>query len=124
MLDLGYHVGMDKHETYRQAHPEFIRATNQAWCEANRDKRNAQNRKARQERKAFIHECKVGKVCMNCPESDIDKLEFHHVNPATKLFTIGRSDRSIKAIILEMAKCILLCNSCHHKTHRDMKKTL
>ena len=118
MLDLGYHVGMDKHETYRQAHPEFIRATNQAWCEANRDKRKAQNQEARQARAAFIRECKTG---VKCQESDIDKLHFHHVDPATKLFTIGRSDRSIKAIIIEMAKCILLCRSCHKKTHHAMK---
>jgi hypothetical protein len=112
---------MDKHETYRLAHPEFVRATNQAWCEANRDKRNAQNRKARQARIEFTRECKAGKVCVRCQGTD--KLHFHHVDPTTKLFTIGRSDRSIKAITLEMAKCILLCSSCHHKTHRDMKKT-
>ena len=94
------------------------RATNQAWCVANRDKRKAQNQEARQARAAFIRECKTGKVCVKCQESDIDKLHFHHVDPATKLFTIGRSDRSIKAIIIEMAKCILLCNSCHQKHHK------
>jgi hypothetical protein len=118
---MGYHESMDKHERYGLAHPERIKARQSAWRAAHRDRRNAQNLKARHARAAFIRGCKVGKVCLRCQEPDIDRLHFHHVDPETKLFQIGRSDRSIAAIIIEMEKCVLLCRSCHTKTHHELR---
>ena len=42
-------------------------------------------------------------------------LQFHHVDPATKSFSIaaGGKSRSIARARAEAAKCILLCANCH-----------
>ena len=101
---------------WQQEHPKWYAAGRKA----NRVNRNL---KARQRRVAFMHELKTGKVCVTCGESDISKLDFHHINPATKLFAVGSGDRGIKAIRAEVAKCELLCKPCHLERHKTMKKT-
>jgi hypothetical protein len=42
-------------------------------------------------------------------------LQFHHVDPATKLFGLGVRGitRSIERLRAEAAKCVLLCANCH-----------
>lgn len=66
---------------------------------------------------------KVGKVCVYCGEEDIDRLDFHHSDPATKCFTIGTTaTRSREAILEEIAKCELLCHACHTITHNQTKE--
>ncbi len=46
-------------------------------------------------------------------------LEFHHVNPSEKLFEISRahSGFSLKEILEELKKCILVCANCHAEIH-------
>jgi transposase-like protein len=41
-------------------------------------------------------------------------LQFHHVDPATKEFTLRNGDtRSLDRMRVEAAKCVLLCANCH-----------
>jgi hypothetical protein len=41
-------------------------------------------------------------------------LHFHHVDPSTKRFTIGRGmGVAMSALREEAAKCVLLCSNCH-----------
>jgi hypothetical protein len=41
-------------------------------------------------------------------------LEFHHLSPATKRFSIaGSHTRSWKSLRTELDKCILVCSNCH-----------
>ncbi|MGA2471489.1 MAG: helix-turn-helix domain-containing protein [Solirubrobacteraceae bacterium] len=42
-------------------------------------------------------------------------LEFHHLDPATKLFSIAQQGfgRSLDQLRVEAAKCVLLCSNCH-----------
>lgn len=41
-------------------------------------------------------------------------LDFHHRDPSTKLFSFGGSlTRSREAVLIEAAKCDLLCANCH-----------
>ncbi len=56
-------------------------------------------------------------VCSLCGSSE--QLEFHHINPLEKSFTIGSemlslSDAKIQA---ELEKCQLICNLCHRQRH-------
>lgn len=45
-------------------------------------------------------------------------LEFHHINPETKLFGLGDSFMySKERIIVEMMKCRVLCCRCHREEH-------
>ena len=44
----------------------------------------------------------------------ISVLEFHHMDPTKKKFTIGSSNvTSWKKIVAELRKCVCLCSNCH-----------
>lgn len=56
------------------------------------------------------------KGCVKCGITDVRVLEFDHVDPATKSFSIARgiaSTLSWENILAEIAKCQLLCANCH-----------
>lgn len=62
----------------------------------------------------------LGGVCSECGSTD--QLQFHHTDPDTKSFTIGKQAAGVseKRFRAELEKCVLLCKSCHtelHKTH-------
>lgn len=66
----------------------------------------------------YIREAKTGKICMDCREDYPHWiLEFDHRPGTKKLFTIGRQnmsrDKSLQAIIDEIAKCDIVCANCH-----------
>lgn len=54
----------------------------------------------------------------------IDALDFHHLDPSQKDFSI--SDRDIKLdwekIKEELDKCILICANCHRELHAQEKE--
>ena len=52
----------------------------------------------------------------------LDALQFHHTDPATKLFTItdaiwGKGGYTEEEILNEIKKCILICANCHAEHH-------
>ena len=74
-------------------------------------------------RRAVIIEAKQGKECLWCGESRVDALTFHHREPAKKAFPISRGSGRVSPARLraEIAKCDILCASCHH-VHDTMQK--
>ena len=50
-------------------------------------------------------------------------LQFHHVDPAAKSFAIGHDGitRSLEAMRVEAAKCVLLCANCHAEVEGDIE---
>ncbi len=61
-----------------------------------------------------------GNKCKYCGyDKCIEALEFHHINPDEKDFSI--SDRNIKLdweeIKKELDKCVLVCSNCHREIH-------
>lgn len=84
----------------------------------------------------------LGGGCCRCGERDPDCLDFHHVDPKVKRFTIGtgtlspsdRKRRGDAADYLtclpaglgdlrgEIAKCILICANCHRTLHAHLKR--
>lgn len=60
----------------------------------------------------------AGGACVICGyDGCVSVLQFHHVNPAEKSFSISARGvtRSIEAARTEAAKCVLLCANCHHE---------
>lgn len=51
-------------------------------------------------------------------------LEFHHINPSEKSFTISKaySSYSLDEILKELKKCILVCANCHKEIHAGIIK--
>lgn len=44
-------------------------------------------------------------------------LEFHHLDPSQKDFTISNDHFKLKEAVEESKKCILLCSNCHKEFH-------
>ena len=57
--------------------------------------------------------------CSDCGESRSECIEFHHVNPRTKQFSVGNRaiHVSFPRLLKEIRKCIALCGNCHRKRH-------
>ncbi len=61
----------------------------------------------------------IGKECIKCGESDNRCLQFHHVNPSTKLFNISEGvNKGYKWELIEqeLKKTEICCANCHSKT--------
>lgn len=71
-------------------------------------------------------EYKGGK-CSKCGYNKcIDALEFHHLDPLQKEFSIGQNGyaNSWKHIQKELDKCIMVCANCHREIHSQKNKDL
>ena len=54
----------------------------------------------------------LGGCCVNCRSQD--RLEFDHIDPATKAIDLARLwSHKWEKIHIELAKCQLLCFTCH-----------
>lgn len=60
-----------------------------------------------------------GGSCISCNYDDYPgALDFHHLDPSKKDFSIGKvKHRSLNTIKSELDKCILLCSNCHREIH-------
>ena len=75
----------------------------------------------RKKAKIKLVEYKGGK-CEKCGyDKCIDALEFHHLNPDEKDFTIGGKSWSFEKLKKESDKCILVCSNCHKEIHYELK---
>ena len=61
----------------------------------------------------------LGGKCSICNyDKYIGALEFHHINPAEKDFTIAELKlSSFERIKNELDKCLLVCANCHREIH-------
>jgi len=89
------------------------------WCKKCFNKKTV---KCQQERKAEAVSYKGGK-CVKCGYNKyLGALDFHHLDPSTKDFSISNyANCSIERIKSELDKCILLCRNCHAETHFEMR---
>jgi AcrR family transcriptional regulator len=58
----------------------------------------------------------AGGCCQRCGFAEHPAaLQFHHVDPATKLFSLSAAgiSRSLERARAEARKCVLLCSNCH-----------
>lgn len=79
--------------------------------------------KNRTDKKRKLVALKGGK-CQRCGyDKSLAALQFHHRNPAEKLFTInGRNGcRSWESLLQETQKCDLLCANCHAEVHENLR---
>ena len=66
----------------------------------------------------YIH----GNKCSICGYNKcICALEFHHINPEEKLFSVSNGNcRLLQDDINESKKCILVCSNCHKEIHSGL----
>lgn len=62
-----------------------------------------------------------GGKCFICGYDKCNQaMDFHHLNPKEKEFTISGGTRSFKNIKIEIDKCILVCRNCHSEIHAGL----
>ncbi len=60
----------------------------------------------------------LGSKCSICSYNKcIEALEFHHIDPTQKEFSISGKSISWSKIEKELKKCILVCCRCHREIH-------
>jgi len=82
--------------------------------------------------KRRIKSITIKKKCLdykgyNCSKCNYGKytgaLDFHHVDPKKKLFSISNAYKlgfSWRKIKKELDKCILVCKNCHAEIHQNI----
>ena len=74
----------------------------------------------RKRKKQELVEYKGG-CCERCGYNKSTRaLQFHHLDPNEKDFTISRKSYSIERLKKEVDKCILVCANCHAEIHSKM----
>jgi len=66
-----------------------------------------------------------GGQCVMCGYNKCSRsLEFHHLDPNEKDFTISGKSWSFERLKCEVDKCILVCSNCHNEIHynEELKK--
>lgn len=98
------------------------RKNNKKHYDNNKDYYIKRNKRSFKDISLYIEEYKSKRSCIKCGENHIACLDFHHINPENKSFTIALGKtKGIKAIKKEIEKCELLCANCHRKLHYDNK---
>ena len=63
-----------------------------------------------------------GGKCVKCGyNKSVKALEFHHLNPDEKDFTISGKSWSFERLKNEVDKCILVCSNCHIEIHEEIQ---
>lgn len=64
---------------------------------------------------------KRGGKCIRCGyDKCLKALEFHHIDPSQKEFTISNANFRLKEASEEIKKCILICANCHRELHDNL----
>lgn len=90
------------------------------WYAKNKDSEKIHVKRRKSQIKKWFKNYKTNLTCSNCPEKHISTLEFHHKTNAKKEGHVGNMVNdgfSIKRILEEIDKCIVLCANCHRKIH-------
>lgn len=83
-----------------------------------KDCRKAYRKRRRQEHPEWLYTLKT--PCIICGESEPCCIDFHHINPDTKEFTISQHlGKGRDVLRKEISKCICVCANCHRKIHFD-----
>ena len=108
----------ERQRKYYYDNPEHMKKLRKAQYEKNQEKLVEDQRKIRDERRQYLREYLGGK-CVRCGATE--KLEFDHIIPANKSYTIASNITcfSLEELILEVDKCQLLCRPCHIQKGRE-----
>ena len=75
----------------------------------------------RKRRKIDLIKVKGGKCCLCGFNSYPEALEFHHVNPKDKKYTLSCGNcKTWEQDLNEVKKCALVCSNCHKGIHANI----
>lgn len=80
-----------------------------------------QVKKSRHLLKERLVDISGGKCCICGYNKCLQALEFHHIDPSQKDFTISQNtNMGFEKAIQEIKKCILVCANCHREIHAGL----
>lgn len=84
------------------------------------------DRKGKDGYKTFCKDClnkrkeeyeRLKHPCEKCGENRMYLIQFHHIDPSTKLFDVTHGGGKNRNISEEVKKCVCLCSNCHDEFH-------
>jgi hypothetical protein len=90
------------------------------WYEKYKKRIIAKNIANKQRNIKWFNEYRKNLKCVKCDENHPACLEFHHIDPKKKEYSVSMliyGTYSIKTILNEINKCEVLCSNCHNKEH-------
>ena len=78
---------------------------------------NTRNKIDRKKRIQLVEDAKV--QCVKCGETRKYMLDWHHIDPTNKSFSLSRGlrEHGLASIKQELTKCVCLCRNCHAEFH-------
>ena len=110
---------------WKEQNADKMRGYRNEWYERNkiteREKAKIRQSKRREEFKQWYKEYKSNLKCSVCEFSHPAALDFHHIDPSEKEFTLGSIRESIskEKFLKEIEKCVVLCANCHRIHHYE-----
>lgn len=99
---------------YDKAYRAAGRRKNDDWRFRCKEKLAQYNAEKYREAREWVDGLKKSRGCYICGESRPPCLDFHHRDPATKLFNVGKGMRKNRHILeAEIEKCVVVCSNCH-----------
>lgn len=111
---------------YYKKNKEKVSRRNKARYAANKEKYKAQTIARRRELYYRVFKIRYDGCCSVCGYEDYRALDFHHIDPSTKIDTIAQlCNRSVawRRIEEELKKCELICANCHRIEHYGDHRT-
>ena len=80
---------------------------------------NEKMKKKYYEKKDALNDYKKQQHCIKCGENRFYVLDFHHLDPTTKVNTVAKlaAHSSPDSMWKEIDKCVCLCANCHREFH-------
>lgn len=103
---------------YKEHRKTYAANHYEKYGDAYRERARLRRAKMKRIRQNELIEYMRDKSCVQCGESDIRVLEFDHIDPALKSFSIARAINDgvlWDTILAEINKCQVLCSNCHKK---------
>ena len=110
---------------WKEKNLEKLKQYRNEWYERNKtaERLKAKERQSirRKEFKEWFNLYKESLKCTECGFSHPAALDFHHINPNEKEFTISKLKHfgSKEKLLKEIEKCVVLCANCHRIHHYD-----
>ncbi|MEK7603067.1 MAG: hypothetical protein AAB459_02375 [Patescibacteria group bacterium] len=119
-------------QCYKAKRKFFMQAHYEKYGDAYRQRARLRKSRLKKERQEKLVTYLKDKFCLHCGINDIRVLDFDHIDPTQKRFTIARAVNegyNWNVILKEIDKCRILCANCHrirtaeqfnwHKWHLD-----
>ena len=100
---------------YREAHREEAHSYSAAYYQAHKEELREKDAKRQRWFTGNLNILKRAQGCDDC-ETHAGRLDYHHVDHASKVCNVSQMcSHSLEKFMDEIAKCVVLCCSCHKK---------